>query len=34
LGTRVIWTFREIFNDNLTLMALKGKNCIPMTYKG
>jgi hypothetical protein len=25
LGTRVIWTFREIFNDNLLVMTLKGK---------
>jgi hypothetical protein len=44
LGTRVIWVFREIFNDNLTVMALKGKKLHPddnqglrnfmMTYKG
>jgi hypothetical protein len=25
LGTSVIWTFREIFNDNLLVMTLKGK---------
>jgi hypothetical protein len=44
LGTRVIWTFREIFNDNLTVMALKSKKMHPdgiqeirdfaMAYKG
>jgi hypothetical protein len=44
LGTRLIWAFREIFNSNLTVMALKGKKLHPdgiqeirdfaMTYKG
>jgi hypothetical protein len=44
LGTRVIWAFREIFNENLTVMALKGKKLHPddiqeirdfvMAYKG
>jgi hypothetical protein len=44
LGTRVIWAFREIFNGNLTMMALKGKKLHPddiqrirdftMAYKG
>jgi hypothetical protein len=44
LGTRLIWTFREIFNSNLTVMALKGKKLHPdgiqeirdfaMAYKG
>jgi hypothetical protein len=29
LGTRVIWAFREIFNSNLTVMALKGKKLHP-----
>jgi hypothetical protein len=29
LGTRVIWAFKEIFNDNLTVMALKGKKLHP-----
>jgi ABC-type phosphate/phosphonate transport system substrate-binding protein len=44
LGTRVIWAFKEIFNGNLTMMALKGKKLHPddiqrirdfmMAYKG
>jgi hypothetical protein len=34
LGTRVIWAFREIFNSNLTVMALKDKKLHPDSTQG
>jgi hypothetical protein len=34
MGTRVIWVFREIFNDNLTVMTVKGKKLHPGDIQG
>jgi hypothetical protein len=34
LGTRVIWAFIEIFNDNLTVVTLKGKKLHPDDIQG
>jgi hypothetical protein len=34
LGTWVIWAFREIFNDNLRVMALKGEKLHPNDIQG
>jgi hypothetical protein len=34
LSTRVIWAFREVFNGNLTMMALKDKKLHPNNIQG